>query len=107
MDNRPIQKRGGYQPTAYGPPPTQGPVIDKEPPSAILEDMSTGVFDFEAFLALTRRVAELEETVNKLQEQLRIAANYKNEDLGTRVDGVQFALGKAATVKARDRGRRR
>ena len=81
--------------------------VDITSDSAILEDMSTGVFDFEAFLTLTRRVAELEETVNKLQEQLRIASNYKNEDLDTRVDGIQFALGKAATVKARDRGRRR
>ena len=64
-------------------------------------------YDFDATSALAQRVQALEELVNKLQEQLRIAANYRNEDLSTRVDGVQFALGKAATVKARDRGRRR
>ena len=61
----------------------------------------------EQEINLHRRVVELEEIVKKLQEQLRIAANYRNDDLSTRVDGVQFALGKAATVKARDRGRRR
>ncbi len=61
----------------------------------------------EQDIMLHQRVQALEELVNKLQEQLRIAANYRNEDLNTRVDGVQFALGKAATVKARDRGRRR
>ncbi len=64
-------------------------------------------YDFDAVSALSQRVQSLEELVKKLQEQLRIAANYRNDDLNTRVEGVQFALGKAATVKARDRGRRR
>lgn len=62
---------------------------------------------FDANGALERRVAELEETVNKLQEELRKAANFKHEDPKTLLEGIQFLLGRAATVKPRQRNRRR
>jgi len=77
--------------------------LTSEAKTDIIKPMSS----VEQEINLHRRVVELEEIVKKLQEQLRIAANYRNDDLNTRVEGVQFALGKAATVKARDRGRRR
>ncbi len=73
--------------------------------SAILDNMSG--YDFDAVSALARRVNELEETVTKLQEELRKAANFKNDDPNKLVEGIQFLLGRAATVKARERGRRR
>lgn len=57
---------------------------------------------------LERRIMELESIVTKLQERLRVAGNYQNNDIETRVDAIQHLLVEAAQVKARTRnGRRR
>jgi hypothetical protein len=47
------------------------------------------------------------EVIRKIQEELRKAANYKNDDLSTRINAIQHQLGTAATVKARPKGRKR
>jgi len=64
-------------------------------------------YDFDTISALATRVVELEETVNKLQEELRKAGNFKHEDPNKLIEGIQFLLGRAATVKPRQRTRRR
>ena len=56
---------------------------------------------------LESQVREQAQIIDKLQNMLRIAANYQNEDVGGRLDGVQAALLKAGEVKARNGGRRR
>jgi hypothetical protein len=64
-----------------------------------------------------QRIAELEaevrvlnRTVTGLRNYLRIASEYKNDDLEKRLDGIQAALGEAAkyeprVIKGRKRGR--
>jgi hypothetical protein len=65
-------------------------------------------------IAMRHEIAELRdlvheqaEVIRKMKEELRKAANYKNDDLSTRINAIQHQLGNAATVKARPKGRKR
>ena len=50
---------------------------------------------------LASRLRSQEQTLNKVQEALRIASKYKNEDTRQLVEGIQAALDRAATAEAR------
>lgn len=56
---------------------------------------------------LEREVRDLSQALIRLQNYLRIAANYQNSSSDARLDGIQAALLKAAEVKARDGRKRR
>jgi len=62
--------------------------------------------DTDRLEQLERRLAAQEQTLNKVQEALRIASKYENEDTRRLVEGIQAALDRAATAAPRkERGR--
>jgi len=79
--------------------------LTKRANNAILYHMSENV---ETRLAdLERRIATQANLIDKLQNALIMAGRYENDDIATRVDGLQFLLKRAGEVKGREKGRRR
>ena len=65
------------------------------------ENVETRLADLE------RRIATQANLIDKLQNALIMAGRYENDDIATRVDGLQFLLKRAGEVKGREKGRRR
>lgn len=56
---------------------------------------------------LERTVAQQQNLITKLQQELIKASKYENADLSTRVDGIQIFLKRAGEAQGRERGRKR
>ncbi len=64
-------------------------------------------FEEQRIHELETEVRTLNRCITGMRNMIKIAAEYKNEDLETRVNGIQEALKKAAEYEPRQQGRRR
>jgi len=66
------------------------------------------IFGTESRLgALERLVAQQQNLITKLQQELIKAGKYENDDLETKLAGVQILLKRAGEVEGRQKGRKR
>jgi hypothetical protein len=64
-------------------------------------------FEEQRIHDLEMEVRTLNRCITGMRNMIKIAADYKNDDLETRVSGIQEALKRAAEYEPRQQGRRR